>query len=705
MNDKLSRVDCHCPDLDCDMTSNLRKKISGSLHLPDKSFDNDELGKVASKENSGDRRRGASVYIGNESSSDSDIHTDNGTSSPPPSNDINPIINNHPTTSLSNNQLPNNKVGDKHSNTKQHVQTTDTNNTIGTTKTITKSENDPVPQAPSLLLTPTPPYPVLTKGAAIVSSVSPTSTTSTTSPRHPPHRHNDSNKLLTTYYILRIVVFSITICLSLIAMLYAVANLITLEAVNLFCKDLTPSEVYQHSFEYSLNEGAVNNSCWYIHREVLDRDTIEKLDLDIYEPSFNDIYFGDVIACLFFMTLAIILLITGSYWGYYLFLEFYYILCLRDLTKLKNKRFIRTNKAQRAKNKRHGKQNSQQNMKQQQQHMHGKNNSGNHMHGKHLSVNNIGGNNSGHSSHSSQQSNLSGIFSPSLQIRYKYKDNICLCCCCTVIDCIYRAYYECIRCEHGYYLKYIAPYYYNDSKIKVISLFGFECIEIFVQFYGLLLYGGWDLFEADNKNILAQETYVIKSFAMIIGLNCLLTGWLWILYIVWHDIIYGSLFVSLLFSIDALFEMLYTLFPLIYLTSGNGIFDTKSLGLLKQQNFYIVVQSGWSMCLLARKCWKLLRDLDPIHLELQHLRHQIKQYKRYNTRRNLQQKAHNNINNTSTGSRPTTPSQASQARSGGINTSIFDREPWIHTKNWKCMDVLFVVFCFLFFVFCFQHTP
>ena len=121
------------------------------------------------------------------------------------------------------------------------------------------------------------------------------------------------------------------------------------------------------------------------------------------------------------------------------------------------------------------------------------------------------------------------------------------------------------------------------------------------------------------------------------------------------------------------------MFPLVYLTSGNGIFDTKSLGLLKQQNFYFIVQSGWSMCLLARKCWKLLRDLDPIHLELQHLRHQVKQFKRYNTRNKLQK--------AQSGGTPTTPrlGGGGGASAGGVSIGIFDKEPWIHTKNWKCM--------------------
>ena len=77
-------------------------------------------------------------------------------------------------------------------------------------------------------------------------------------------------------------------------------------------------------------------------------------------------------------------------------------------------------------------------------------------------------------------------------------------------------------------------YLYFDSKYKVLVAFFWEIIEIIVQFYGLCLYGGYDLFEP-NTVVLAQKYYIVESFSIILGLNCVCTGISWIVYIVWHE--------------------------------------------------------------------------------------------------------------------------------------------------------------------------
>ena len=77
-------------------------------------------------------------------------------------------------------------------------------------------------------------------------------------------------------------------------------------------------------------------------------------------------------------------------------------------------------------------------------------------------------------------------------------------------------------------------YLYFDSKWKVINSIFWEIMEIIVQFYALCLYGGLNLFHMDTV-VLGQHVDIFESFAIIVGLNCVLAGVSWIVYIGWHD--------------------------------------------------------------------------------------------------------------------------------------------------------------------------
>ena len=71
------------------------------------------------------------------------------------------------------------------------------------------------------------------------------------------------------------------------------------------------------------------------------------------------------------------------------------------------------------------------------------------------------------------------------------------------------------------YFDYVMPYYYVDSKWRLFSIIFREFIEIFIQFYALLLYGGINLFDfnSNSKKLLTQHPDTVEAFAIIIGLN------------------------------------------------------------------------------------------------------------------------------------------------------------------------------------------
>lgn len=153
----------------------------------------------------------------------------------------------------------------------------------------------------------------------------------------------------------------------------------------------------------------------------------------------------------------------------------------------------------------------------------------------------------------------------------------------------------------------------NVLNRHVVGIITREWIEIWIQFYALMLFGGIDF---HNSNVLAQEVNIVESFCVIVGLNAIVAGILLIMYTLRHDTINGNVFIAIYFTVDAIFEFIYVLFPLLYLTSDdtNSIFSLKSLGLLKQQNSFFLVQSLFAIILLGRKCWRLLYSLDPNYI-------------------------------------------------------------------------------------------
>ena len=98
------------------------------------------------------------------------------------------------------------------------------------------------------------------------------------------------------------------------------------------------------------------------------------------------------------------------------------------------------------------------------------------------------------------------------------------------------------------------------------------------------------------------------------SLYCILiAGLLLMCYVLLNQYFHGKVFLSLNFALDTIFEIVYCLFPLLYL-SGDELFSLSSLGILGQQNGFIFIQSLLAMIILSRKCIFLMRDLNPIYI-------------------------------------------------------------------------------------------
>ena len=105
-----------------------------------------------------------------------------------------------------------------------------------------------------------------------------------------------------------------------------------------------------------------------------------------------------------------------------------------------------------------------------------------------------------------------------------------------------------------------------------------------------------------------------------------LAGLVLVSFIIWHKYLHGKVFFTLNFAIDTIFEVMYCIFPLLFLTSNSGDgktinkIDLVSLGTLGEQNGFIIIQSLFAIILLVRKCRLLLQDLEPTHIAKSHWR-------------------------------------------------------------------------------------
>ena len=373
------------------------------------------------------------------------------------------------------------------------------------------------------------------------------------------------------YWLIRCFLVLTSFYLAFISTIYGISNIITIEAVNFFCDLHSAKEVYDHNFNEDAN-GGIEDSCWTINRLTLNNDAVEQLNLDLFDAKIDisNQQLSNIILFLLFLMLAFVLIIISIRSLYYLIYDLVYYYCLVNkpnarISNIHKKWFLIRKKQQRAR---------KQQLKEQTR------------------------TKQPHSSDSKKD--------PKQIISYHHHGNTFLG---SVRYCICDVFWVwCleIRYKHMYF----------DSKYKILMLVIGEIVEIMIQFCGLLLYGGIDVFN-DNNTSLAQEPSVIISFAIIISANAVFVGVAWFLYVVWHDTWHGTLFFGTIFFIDTFFEIIYTIFPLIYVTDveTTSIFDTRSLGLLTQDNPFIISQVLCVSIFLTSKCWYLKNQLDPAYVE------------------------------------------------------------------------------------------
>eukprot|EP01083_Nonionella_stella_P153058 491287_1 len=91
-----------------------------------------------------------------------------------------------------------------------------------------------------------------------------------------------------------------------------------------------------------------------------------------------------------------------------------------------------------------------------------------------------------------------------------------------------------------------------------------DCVEPFdPSMQALFLYNGFNLWDPRNKNdvYLANDSYLIAMFAVILAFNCFGSGLCWLSYALMTRCCHGLVFKLSLFCVDQISDLFYALFP------------------------------------------------------------------------------------------------------------------------------------------------
>ena len=272
------------------------------------------------------------------------------------------------------------------------------------------------------------------------------------------------------YFIARYLVICTSYFLSFICVLYGIGPFIMLSATQFYCKSYSRDEIYSLNRENGRERGVRGNSCLVIGKASFDEQALEELDIKIFDATFTirQLSFTITIQCMIYFIISLFLFIIATYFGFYLIYDTYYALKWSKGRHSKNGK-----NGKNGKNSRNAISNNprivsylvtmaQQRRKIRKQHKLKK---------KHSTDNR-------HKNSNNDEKNKFILWIQTCQT------------------------------------KFIEPYYYIDSKWYLFGMYIRELIEILVQFYVLLSFGGID-FVNINANIQGQDASIVEGMFLL----------------------------------------------------------------------------------------------------------------------------------------------------------------------------------------------
>ena len=129
-------------------------------------------------------------------------------------------------------------------------------------------------------------------------------------------------------FVTRYIILLATLTLLVIAVLYTIGSIVTLNADNLFCPAYSEQDVRKYNYENNLAEGDAD-SCYYIDRQRLNFNDIKNLNLNIFEASFlkiSDLTIDTMMRFLFYSIICVCLFGIIVYQSYFLIYDTIFLL-------------------------------------------------------------------------------------------------------------------------------------------------------------------------------------------------------------------------------------------------------------------------------------------------------------------------------------------------------------------------------------------
>ena len=168
--------------------------------------------------------------------------------------------------------------------------------------------------------------------------------------------------------------------------------------------------------------------------------------------------------------------------------------------------------------------------------------------------------------------------------------------CCPCCPCLPRnnKFLEWLGNKYWSYFGWYKHYFGEDTQYWFVLLIFREMFEIIFQYLALLNYNGINLLNP-NELVLAFKDWQVLTFSILLGLNAIIFGLLWIVYILDVSRLIGScqcrgrLFKTIIFGVDTLFDTFYALFPIVLVTIDTGFNPQIAVGVLQSPNLYVVI--------------------------------------------------------------------------------------------------------------------
>ena len=134
--------------------------------------------------------------------------------------------------------------------------------------------------------------------------------------------------------------------------------------------------------------------------------------------------------------------------------------------------------------------------------------------------------------------------------------------------------------------------HFSEDTYKWFWLLVFkESTEILFQVIALHYYNGFNLI-GNSQTYLAYGENEILVFAILLGMNCIVFGILWIFYFFCHKICFGIFYKQVIFIADSFFDAFYALYPIIVVANRTGYDNLHiAVGVFQFTSLYVTIYS------------------------------------------------------------------------------------------------------------------